>query len=211
MISDAELLEWIKTEYGEKYANEKFLKMAKKIYEEKVLGKKTINEYKKVKMIEDIKIAGKYEIEGVILDMKVSEYIGCPKCMQSEQKGHKSDCDYDEFVEMVVVDGIISDGASAKFKYFIPKHKFNFKNFDEVRMCGYVKPIKDGEEYQIYIDRVIINEPSESIQSLLKRVKSMDGQRIHKKMLARYCKENNMEINDVLKYLNKEGDYYRYK
>jgi hypothetical protein len=213
MISDTELLKWIKNEYGEKYANEKFLKMARKIYEEKVLGKKSYkSDYKKVNKIEEIKIAGKYEVEGIIVDLKINKYIGCPKCYQSKEKGHKLDCDCDEFVDMMIADGVISDGADVKFKYFAPKDRFNLENHKEYKMKGYIKPLKMGEEYIIYIDETINDEKiPKNIETLLSRIKSMDGQRIPKKMLAKYCKENGININDVLSHLIKEGDYYKCK
>jgi hypothetical protein len=87
LVSEKQIIEWVKKNYGEGWA--KNFKLAKILYE-RAHSKKSIyeviNSVNEINAFSDIKEDGNYNIEVVVLDIRKSKYVGCPRCKRKAEK-----------------------------------------------------------------------------------------------------------------------------
>lgn len=82
-----ELLEFMRKNYGEEWANESMLSLAKMLWQKK-FGNKYVSEspeYQKVK-INELERGANYIVEGIVLNIEKAQYQGCPICKRSTKR-----------------------------------------------------------------------------------------------------------------------------
>ena len=169
MVSEKQIIEWVKKNYGEGWA--KNFKLAKILYE-RAHSKKSvyevINSANKINAFSDIKEGGNYNIEVVVLDIRKSKYVGCPRCKRKIEKGcvHilKNGIEPKEILMMPLIVTDKSGDIRELVVYVVDGEEYKeFNTGDMLKLELYVKVV-DGS-VRIFVNRydVIKRKEDESV------------------------------------------------
>lgn len=163
--SREELLEFMRKNYGEEWASESNLQLARMLWEKKYGGKyvQTVQDYQKVK-ISDLERGANYSVEGIILNIERVRYQGCPVCKRSVKrmcehiKSKQTRPVWLTRLRFLVSDGtgeLIVDGIFDE-REGVPDIRFG----DLVEVKGYV--IRDPAELRMLYNGVVVKKRPEA-------------------------------------------------
>ena len=159
-----ELLEFMRKNYGEQWATEDKLPLAKILWKKR-FGSKYVSTnakpekiYKKVK-IKDIKEPGSYEVEGIVIDADNFTYLGCPICFKSVKK----QCSHivtgqAEATQLYMLQSVISDGTGELkvSSVWVYEKERDVGLGDLIRVRGTLVKTKNGNGFKFFVDDVEI-------------------------------------------------------
>ena len=207
MVSDVEILEWMKENYPDYATN---IELARKLYNRLVLGKKKAD----IVTISELELEEWATIKGVVVDVyEPATYEGCPVCKRGVKRGCEHlDSGQEQPVMLKIHKFIVNDGTGEVFVVGSPTEQDELVHIgDEVKIRGRLKKgYKDRVEFSVYEMEIIKEAPrivriNPDVYRLLTDLKSMG--KLRKTLFETMLSNLGVTIDAVDKYIKVEGEY----